>query len=131
ANNHSFLHSAGIDSETLLKQVLTLDNHSNLYGNFNEMLNVELPNAAMMPMMMPLTPKAWRSQVTLESEDSFAEVQIARKPSSDPPWAQMKPADFQAKRADMKKSDTNPNDFGALISDLPTPDEEPIPGREE
>jgi serine/threonine protein kinase len=133
ANNRPLLHGVGIDGETLMNQVLSWGNRTNLYGNFSQMLDVELPNATTMMPMMPLTAKNWRNQ-TFESEDSFVEMQIAHKPSADRPWARMRADDFVAKRLDMKKSDINPNDFGANAAELPNPDDEPAlgtPAREE
>jgi serine/threonine protein kinase len=132
-NNRPFVHGVGIDGDTLKNQVLTWGNRTNLYGNFSQMLDVELPNATAMMPTMPLTAKNWRDQ-TLESEDSFVEMQIARKPSADRAWSKMRADDFAAKRLDMKKSDINPNDFGANTVELPTPDDEPpsgTPTREE
>ncbi|HLW67887.1 MAG TPA: serine/threonine-protein kinase [Gemmataceae bacterium] len=126
ANNRPLLHGVGIDGETLKGQVLSWGNRMNLYGNFTQMLDVELPNATTMMPMMPLTAKNWRDQ-TYESEDSFVEMQIAHKPSPDRPWSRMRPDDFMAKRLDMKKSDINPNNFGAHATELPTPDDEPAP----
>jgi serine/threonine protein kinase len=126
-NNRPLLHGVGIDGETLMNQVLSWGNRSNLYGNFTQMLDVELPNATTMMPMMPLTAKNWRN-LTFEGEDSFVEMQIAHKPAADRLWSRMRADDFTAKRLDMKKSDINPNDFGANAAELPAPDDEPAPG---
>ncbi|HEV3144626.1 MAG TPA: hypothetical protein VGZ47_12125, partial [Gemmataceae bacterium] len=127
ANNRPLVHGVGIDVDTLWNQnqVLKWEPGSNLYGNFAQMLDVELPGNSMMPMM-PLTPKAWRSR-TSESEDSFVDMQIAHKPGADRPWSRMRAEDFAAKRVDMKKIDIKLNEYGANASELPAPDDEPLP----
>jgi hypothetical protein len=126
AINRPFIHAVGIDGEKLLNHVFTWENRSNLYANYGQMLDVELPATNMMMPMMPLNAKKWRD-VTLESEDSFVEVQIMHKPSAERPWAKMQPGDFTAKRMDMKKTDINPNDFGVNFSDLLIPDDDSPP----
>jgi serine/threonine protein kinase len=126
-NNRPFIHGVGIDGDTLMNQVLVWGNRTNLYGNFAQMLDVELPGATTMMPMMPLTAKNWRN-LTFEGEDSFVEMQIAHKPATDRPWARMRADDFTAKRLDMKRSDINPNDFGASAAELPALDDEPAPG---
>jgi len=117
----ALVHGVGIDSETMQRQYLVWEGRGNVYANFVQMVDVELPASAMMMPTMPVSPKAWRT-FTREGEDSFMDVKLLRPPTSDRPLARMLPEDFRVKLLDMKKMEA-PGDTGANLSDLPTVEE--------
>lgn len=120
-NAKAFVHAFGIDSDALQKQYLTWEGRGNVYANFVQMIEVELPATAMMMPTMPVSPKAWRS-FTREGEDSFVDVKLIRPPTADRPLARMVPDDFRVKPLDMKKMEA-PSDTGAKLGDLPVVEE--------
>jgi serine/threonine protein kinase len=128
-NAKPLVHTVGIDSESLQKQYLTWEGRSNVYANYVQMIEVELPASTAMMPTMPVSPKAWRS-FTREGEEAFVEVKLSRTPTQERPISRMSPEDFRVRPLDMKKMEA-PNEVGAVLSDLPAIDEPAAESRQE
>jgi hypothetical protein len=125
AADKAFVHAIGVGNEALKQLLVWQDSKGNLYGNYQKMLHIELPEQ-MMNMTMPadLTAKGWVGTFTHEPEDSFPRVTLSQ-PLPAERLNTCQPADFlRAKISDTKRMDVSTGDFDAVLNQLPKADDE-------